>query len=109
MDLSATAKGFAVDEVARLLDARYISSYLVEIGGELRARGSKPDGSSWKVAIERPSPMGADALATATMVSRPEEGYRLAEREALAVQLIIRSGDGFRVLATPQFESYLRR
>ncbi len=33
----------------------------------------------------------------------------LAEREALAVQLIIRSGDGFRVLAIPQFESYLLR
>ncbi len=56
-----------------------------------------------------PSPMGADALATAIMVLGPEEGYRLAEREALAVQLIIRSGDGFRVLATTQFESYLLR
>ena len=56
-----------------------------------------------------PSPMVADALATAIMVLGPEEGYRLAEREALAVQLITRSGDGFRVLATPQFDSYLLR
>ena len=55
------------------------------------------------------SAMGADALATAIMVLGPEEGYRLAEREALAVQLIIRSGDGFRVLATTQFDSYLLR
>ena len=54
VDLSAIAKGFAVDEVARLLDERQIRSYLVEIGGELRARGSKPDGSPWKVAIEQP-------------------------------------------------------
>ena len=56
-----------------------------------------------------PSARGADALATAMMVLGPEEGYRLAEREALAVQLFIRSGDGFRVLATTQFESYLLR
>jgi len=56
VDLSAIAKGFAVDEVARLLDARNIQSYLVEIGGELRARGSKPGGTPWKVAIERPLP-----------------------------------------------------
>ena len=54
VDLSAIAKGFAVDEVARLLDERHIRSYLVEIGGELRARGVKGDGSSWNVAIERP-------------------------------------------------------
>ena len=56
VDLSAIAKGFAVDEVAGLLDEHRITSYLVEIGGELRARGVKPDGSPWKVAIERPAP-----------------------------------------------------
>jgi thiamine biosynthesis lipoprotein ApbE len=43
------------------------------------------------------------------MVMGPEEACRLAEREALAVQLIIRLGDRFRVLATPQFESLLLR
>ena len=165
VDLSAIAKGFAVDEIARLLDGRHIQSYLVEIGGELRARGSKADGSPWKVAIEQPKPgersvqnivvlrnlaiatsgdyrnyveedgkryshtinprtgrpiahglasvtviadsaMGADALATAIMVMGPEEGYQLAVDEALAVQLIVRSGDQFRVLATPRFEGY---
>lgn len=54
VDLSAIAKGYAVDEVARVLDEHDVTSYLVEIGGELRARGSKSDGSPWKVAIERP-------------------------------------------------------
>jgi len=54
VDLSAIAKGFAVDELARLLDERDITSYLVEIGGELRAGGLKPDGTAWKVAIEQP-------------------------------------------------------
>jgi thiamine biosynthesis lipoprotein len=168
VDLSAIAKGFAVDEVARLLDDGNISSYLVEIGGELRARGSKSDGSPWKVAIERPltgersvqavvalrdraiatsgdyrnfmekdgkryshtinprsgrpithglasvsviarSAMRADALATAIMVMGPDAGYRLSVEQDFAVQLIVRSADALRVLATPQFESHLLR
>lgn len=54
IDLSAIAKGYGVDVIAQLLEARGIDSYLVEIGGELRAKGLKPDGSHWKVAIESP-------------------------------------------------------
>jgi len=54
LDLSGIAKGHGVDRVAGLLDAEGISSYLVEVGGELRARGRKSDESEWKVAIERP-------------------------------------------------------
>lgn len=52
IDLSSIAKGFAVDLVARHLDSRGISSYLVEIGGELKARGIKPDGQPWWVELE---------------------------------------------------------
>lgn len=55
LDLSGIAKGYAVDRVASLLDAEGFDSYLVEVGGELKARGSKPDDSQWKVAIERPA------------------------------------------------------
>ncbi|WP_417532691.1 FAD:protein FMN transferase [Marinobacterium stanieri] len=55
VDLSAIAKGYGVDELARLLEARGIERYLVEIGGELRARGTKPNGESWKLAIETPT------------------------------------------------------
>ncbi len=54
IDLSAIAKGYGVDQVAKLLEKAGISNYLVEIGGELRARGLKPDGSRWKIAIEAP-------------------------------------------------------
>lgn len=56
IDLSAIAKGFGVDKVAELLDGYGIDSYLVEIGGEVRARGAKTDGSAWLVGIEMPSP-----------------------------------------------------
>ncbi len=53
IDLSAVAKGWGVDEIGRLLEAQGINNYLVEIGGELRTRGSKPEGT-WMIAIERP-------------------------------------------------------
>lgn len=58
VDLSAIAKGYAVDRVADILDARSVSDYLVEIGGELRVRGRNPAGGPWRIAIELPDPGG---------------------------------------------------
>ena len=52
LDLSSVAKGFAVDQLARCLDARGCHHYLVEVGGELRGAGVKPDGEPWWVALE---------------------------------------------------------
>lgn len=54
LDLSAIAKGYAVDQVANMLEARGIDNYLVEIGGEMRFAGTKPDEMHWRVAIETP-------------------------------------------------------
>ena len=54
LDLSAIAKGWAVDEAARALDGLGFENHLVEIGGEVRATGSSPKGRPWKVGIERP-------------------------------------------------------
>ncbi len=54
VDLSAIAKGYAVDEIASLLEQLDIAHYLVEIGGELRARGVSHRGDRWRVAIEKP-------------------------------------------------------
>lgn len=52
LDLSAIAKGFAVDRVADALRADGIEALLVEVGGELRASGRKPDGTPWRVLVE---------------------------------------------------------
>ena len=60
IDLSAIAKGYAVDAVASLLADRGFGDYLVEIGGELRAGGVNEQGAPWRVALERPVP-GAPA------------------------------------------------
>lgn len=54
LDLSGIAKGYGVDEMAHCLDGFGITSYLVGIDGEMRARGVKPDGRPWAIAIEKP-------------------------------------------------------
>lgn len=54
LDLCGIAKGFGVDELARVLDRHGIGSWLVGIDGEMRARGCKHDGSTWAVALEAP-------------------------------------------------------
>ena len=54
LNLSAIAKGYAVDRVSVFLETQGISSYLVEIGGEIRTKGSKAGQNPWLVAIERP-------------------------------------------------------
>ena len=58
VDLSAFAKGHAVDEVAELLDARALPDYLVEIGGEMRMRGTNARSELWAIAIETPDREG---------------------------------------------------
>ncbi|MEO0814847.1 MAG: FAD:protein FMN transferase, partial [Myxococcota bacterium] len=54
IDLSAVAKGYAVDEVARTLEGNGFRAYLVEVGGEVRASGFKADGTPFRVGIEEP-------------------------------------------------------
>ena len=55
VDLSAIAKGHGVDRVADVLERMQFSSYFVEIGGEVRTKGTKPGGQAWQVGIEQPS------------------------------------------------------
>ncbi|SFU76398.1 FAD:protein FMN transferase [Pseudoduganella namucuonensis] len=54
LDLSAVAKGYGVDRLAHWLAARGHRHHLVEVGGELRGAGVKPDGQPWWVGLERP-------------------------------------------------------
>lgn len=54
LDLSAIAKGWAVDQIADLLEQAGLHSFLVEIGGEIMAKGKKPNGQPWRIAIEKP-------------------------------------------------------
>lgn len=54
IDLSAIAKGYAVDKIAEWLDSKGYENYMVEIGGEVRARGKRDGVSAWKIGIEKP-------------------------------------------------------
>jgi thiamine biosynthesis lipoprotein len=54
IDLSAIAPGYAADKLAGLLEAASLHDYMVEIGGEIRARGRNPDGDYWRIGIEKP-------------------------------------------------------
>ncbi len=56
VDLSAIAKGYAVDQVGLLLEQVGINDYMVEIGGEVRVRGKNNEQQAWQIAIEKPTP-----------------------------------------------------
>lgn len=55
LDLSAIAKGYAVDQVGLLLESMGVADYMVEIGGELRLKGLNNRQQPWKIAIEKPT------------------------------------------------------
>ncbi|WP_164503517.1 FAD:protein FMN transferase [Pleionea sediminis] len=167
INFSAIAKGYAVDELAEVLEKRYgIKNYLVEIGGEVKVKGNNNQGKPWRIAIEAPDPssrtvqkivnpgimgvatsgdyrnyfekdgkryshtinpvtgypidhqlasvtvihpsaMTADALATAFMVLGDKIGYELAEKNKIAVFMIIKTADGFEEQYNQHFKPYL--
>ena len=55
LDFNAIAQGYTSDLIAAFLESRGIKNYLVDTGGEIMARGGKPDGSPWIVGIEKPA------------------------------------------------------
>lgn len=54
IDLSAIAKGYAVDALGKLLQQQGYENFLVEIGGEILASGYRPGKELWRIAIEKP-------------------------------------------------------
>ena len=54
IDLSAIAKGFAVDKVSNFLLKQNYKNFMVEIGGELRVNGKAPNGGKWRIMIRNP-------------------------------------------------------
>ena len=54
IDVDGIAPGIAVDRIAERFEALGIGDYLIELGGEVRARGVNPAGRAWRVAVEAP-------------------------------------------------------
>lgn len=153
VELSSIAPGWVADRIGEMLERRGFTDFLIDVSGELVARGSNESGQPWQVAVERPQSEGrgiarviplkdtaiatsgdyrnyreeggmrlthildprtqqpiqhrlasatviaptcmrADALSTALMVMGPDEALAFAEREALAVLLLVREPDG---------------
>ncbi len=61
LDLSAIAKGWAIDRVSEALTEESYTNHLVEVGGEIRTSGHSPTGDRWRIAIEQPPPRPADS------------------------------------------------
>ena len=67
IDLSAIAKGFAVDQIALALKGTHIHQYMVEVGGEVRTEGDSPQGRPWRIGIEKPADSGRQVLVVAAL------------------------------------------
>ena len=76
LDFNAIAQGYASDLLAHYLDSLGIHNYLIDIGGEVIARGEKPGGNPWTVGIERPAE---------DRYSAPEVQAAIALRDAAVV------------------------
>ncbi|MFD0761780.1 FAD:protein FMN transferase [Lutibacter aestuarii] len=63
-DFNAIGKGFLVDVIGRLFERYHIKNYMVEIGGEIRAKGKNHHGEFWRIAIENPNFDGTRSIAT---------------------------------------------
>ena len=55
LDFNAVAQGYTTDVIGDFLLSKNVDDFLVDVGGEILARGHKPDGHLWKVGIEKPA------------------------------------------------------
>jgi thiamine biosynthesis lipoprotein len=80
LDFNALAPGYTVDVLAAFLESKGIQNYLVELGGEVRSKGKKLDGSVWTLGIEQPE-------------DNPAEGAQLFTRIQLGDHALATSGN----------------
>jgi Membrane-associated lipoprotein involved in thiamine biosynthesis len=55
LDFNAVAQGYTADLIAKLLDFKGVRSYLIDVGGEIMTKGTKPNGKMWTIGIEKPA------------------------------------------------------
>ena len=55
LDFNAVAQGYTTDLIGKFLETKGICNYLVDVGGEIMARGTKPNGEMWTIGIEKPA------------------------------------------------------
>jgi thiamine biosynthesis lipoprotein len=62
IDLGAIAKGYAADEVAKILKDAGVSSAIIDLGGNIYVIGNKIDDTPWKVGVQNPEKSGGDTI-----------------------------------------------
>ncbi|MBU0926318.1 MAG: FAD:protein FMN transferase [Spirochaetes bacterium] len=67
LDLGAIAKGYAADEVARVLLSKRVKAAVIDLGGNVKVVGRKPDGSKWRVGIQNPFDSRGEHIGIATL------------------------------------------
>ena len=75
LDLSGIASGYAADRIAGLLDSKNITNYMVDISGEIRARGKSGQNQTWRIGIEKPL---VDRRSVQTVVALDNTGLTTA-------------------------------
>ena len=70
IDLDGIAQGYSVDVIASFLEQCHIYHYMVELGGEIRTSGHRPDGSPWRIGVESP----VDSEKATTLMVAPGDG-----------------------------------
>lgn len=70
IDLGAIAKGYAADEVAKILEDNGVKSAIVNLGGNIFVLGNKVDGSDWKVGVQNPEKDGEATIGYVTVTDK---------------------------------------
>ncbi len=74
IDFNAIAQGYTSDLIAQFLESRGITNFLVDTGGEIMARGGKPNGQPWIVGIEKPAENWDSEQVVQTRVALRDKG-----------------------------------
>lgn len=93
LNFSAIAKGYACDVIGQLLTDKGIDDFMVEIGGEVFARGKNPEGKMWRVGVNRPTIADGEAGTIEEIVQITDAGlatsgnyrnYRMVDGKRIA-------------------------
>ena len=100
IDMSLVDIGIAVDEVVAFLEKRKISNYMVEIGGQVKAKGKNVTGGKWSINIDRPN-ADPDALDTAVQQVVLVDGFAVSTAGSYR-KFFIKDGQKFSYFIDPQ-------
>lgn len=70
LDLGGIAKGYAADEVSKILKENHVKHAIINLGGNILAYGNKPDGSKWKIGIQKPFAPKGDYAGIVSVINK---------------------------------------